>query len=179
MSTKKLVAAETTKKVVSSKSANNSVNFEIMEKVEILTPREVLRMMRAEKALSEAEKALNSATEKGFDCGYTFEDARIATKGFTIIFTTGESEDGRTEIDGKVFYHKVAEPTDADIILRSYESYKLIYNAKRIMAAREAKVSARRATIEAWCKSEANTFGLTLEMAMNMAEKGLLNISKM
>ena len=144
MKTTKLQAEETTKRVISAKSANNSVNAEVMEKEnDVLTPRKVLKRFLW---LHSEEVAKKCVARSNYDYGYDWDEAKEATKEFTRIYTTSEADKDKgifayQIINGTAYSYKLQDESEitADSLLASFESYKMIHTSLRREANREAK----------------------------------------
>lgn len=104
------------------------------------TPREIWAKWEKENALLVAAKVVEKC-----NVGYSFDDAKQGTNNFTLLLTTSENETKTFAVIGaKTIYSKDIEPNCVDNVLRSFESYKLFHDAKRIQADRMKRAEEKK-----------------------------------
>ena len=133
-------SVETSKKVSTSSDVQTE-NAAKREKLgaKIQTPREIWAKFERENALLIAAKVV---AKSGFS--YSFDDAKEVTKDFSLILTTSEDAKPFETIGTKSIYCKEIEPISVDLVLRSFESCKLHFDAIRIETNKKQRFEANR-----------------------------------
>lgn len=136
------------KRAGKSNAASQEVASNQIEKLGVNTPksvREFYAKEQKENALSIAESVVSNFIALFPDVyKYTFEEAKGITKNFNLYCTTSEeSYKDIMTIGEKSIYLREITPDTPDVILRSFESCKIYFEALRIEKAKKERENAK------------------------------------